>query len=53
MLVRFPQTERFEQLYQVELVKLELPSAIASSNSYAFLVLSKLPACIHISIDAR
>ena len=25
----------------------------ASSNSYASLVLSKLPACIHNSIDAR
>ena len=34
------------------LEKLELPLAIASSNSYAFLVLSKLPACIHDSIDA-
>ena len=33
--------------------KLELLSAIASSNSYAFLVLSKLPACIHNSLDAR
>ena len=33
--------------------KLELLSAIASSNSYASLVLSKLPACIHSSIDAR
>ena len=33
--------------------KLELLSAIASSNSYAFLLLSKLPACIHNSIDAR
>ena len=29
------------------LKKLELLSAIASSNSYAFFVLSKLPACIH------
>ena len=35
------------------LVKLWLLSAIASSNSYASLVLSKLPACIHNSIDAR
>ena len=35
------------------LVKLELLSAIASSNCYASLVLSKLPACIHNSIDAR
>ena len=33
--------------------KLELLSAIALSNSYASLVLSKLPACIHNSIDAR
>ena len=36
-----------------KVVKLELLSAIASSNSYASLVLSKLPACIHNSIDAR
>ena len=35
------------------LVKLELLSAIASNNSYASLVFSKLPACIHNSIDAR
>ena len=35
------------------LVKLELLEAIASSNSYASLVLSKLPGCIHNSIDAR
>ena len=34
------------------LKKLELLSAIASSNSYASLVLSKLPACIHNSIYA-
>ena len=32
------------------LKKLELLSAIASSNSYASFVLSKLPACIHNSI---
>ena len=29
-------------------MKLELLSAIALSNSYAFLMLSKLPACIHL-----
>ena len=33
--------------------KLELHSAIASCNSYASFVLSKLPACIHNSIYAR
>ena len=31
------------------LKKLELLSAIASSNSYASFVLSKLPACIHLT----
>ena len=35
------------------LKKLELHSAIASCNSYASFVLSKLPACIHNSIYAR
>ena len=35
------------------LKKLELLSAVASSNSYASFVLSKLPACIHNSIYAR
>ena len=35
------------------LKKLDLLSAIASSNSYASFVLSKLPACIHNSIYAR
>ena len=34
-------------------VSLELLSAIASSNSYVLLVLSRLPACIHTSINAR
>jgi len=34
------------------LKKLELLSAIASSNSYASFVLSKLPACIHNLIYA-
>ena len=33
------------------LKKLELHSAIASCNSYASFVLSKLPACIHNSIE--
>ena len=33
-----------------EVKKLELLSAIASSNSYASFVLSKLSACIHNSI---
>ena len=35
------------------LKKLQLLSAIASNNSYASFVLSKLPACIHNSIYAR
>ena len=35
------------------LKKLELHSAIASCNSYASFVLSKLPKCIHNSIYAR
>ena len=35
------------------LKKLELHSAIASCNSYASFVLSKLPAYIHNSIYAR
>ena len=37
------------------LVKLELLSAIASSNSYMYasLVLSKLSVCVHNSIDAH
>ena len=37
----------------ISLGKLELLSAIASSNSYASLVLSKLPASIHLTIIAR
>ena len=35
------------------LKKLELHSAIASCNSYASFVLSKLPACIHLTIIPR
>ena len=35
------------------LKKVELHSAVASCNSYASFVLSKLPACIHNSIYAR
>ena len=44
---------QLKQLKKKTTHKLELLSAIASSNSYASITLSKLPACIHNSIDAR